>query len=170
MDSALKGDPGGLFLLLYLLPGLLGGVVFDFLIGGPKREIFDRLVTALILTLAASVLLKVVLHMPVVPVRVDKDTPISAVLDAFIGRNLLYASIFSVLIATAFAAPANRGTTYEVLRWMGLTFNNGPADVWADGKSLVGWPKYFSATGAPRGVACRSDVVGAGRLRRHCGG
>ena len=41
----LKGDAGPVFMALYLLPGLLGTVVYDYLVEGEKRDNVERILT-----------------------------------------------------------------------------------------------------------------------------
>ena len=168
MDEVLKGGTGAVFLFLYLFPGFLGSLVYDFLVESRKRDNFERIVAALVLTLLSSVALKVGFGVSLLPVTVDKETPVSTVVNAFFGRNLLYGSLLSLAIVVVLAICNNSGFTYRLLNWLRLSTRASSADVWADtfdrlrgnwirirftdGRSLVGWPKFYSQFGDPREV------------------
>jgi hypothetical protein len=47
----IKGGANAVAIFLYLLPGFLGMATYDYLVEGPKREVFDRLVLTLYLQL-----------------------------------------------------------------------------------------------------------------------
>jgi hypothetical protein len=184
MDQ-LRSDSGALFLFLYLLPGFIGLLVYDFLAEGRQREVLEKLVIAITLTLVSALLVNVVFQVPLFPEpkivartgffaalsvviggEPGKDLEAAAVLSAFIGKNLLYQSIASTLLAAAFAALNNKGLVYKAARLLRLTFKTGHTDVWADvfygmqgkwvrvryddGSQLVGWPQYISNPGVPR--------------------
>ena len=112
MDEVLSGGSGAVFLFLYLFPGFLGSIVYDFLVQGRRRENFERVVAALVLTLLSSVALKVGLDLPLLPLVVDEKTPLTAVIDAFIGRNLFYGSLLSAVFAALLAVLNNKGVIY----------------------------------------------------------
>lgn len=75
MDEVLKGQTGAVFLFLYLLPGFLGSLVYEFAVEGRKRDNFERIVAALVLTLLSSVSLKVVLGITLLPTAVNGNAP-----------------------------------------------------------------------------------------------
>lgn len=150
MDQ-LRSDSGALFLFLYLLPGFIGLLVYDFLAEGRKRETLDRLVIAFTLTLLSAILVNLVFRVPLFPEpRVAartgifaalsaliggepaKDLEAAAVLSAFITTNLLYQSVASTVLATVFAALNNKGLLYKAARFLRLTLKTGNVDVWAD--------------------------------------
>lgn len=193
MDEVLKGGTGAVFLFLYLFPGFLGSLVYDFLVESRKRDNFERIVAALVLTLLSSVALKVGFGVSLLPLAVDKETPVSTVVNAFFGRNLLYGSLLSVSIVVLLAVCNNSGITYRILNWFRLSTKASSVDVWADtfdrlrgswikirfsdGRSLIGWPKFYSQFGDPReifladaswwvpdedGTLIAQDVLGAG--------
>lgn len=166
MDEVLKGGSGALFLFLYLFPGFLGSLVYDFLIEGRKRDNFERIVAALALTLLSSVALKAVLGMALLPVGLGTDASLVTVIDAFVGRNLLYGSIASIAIAALLAMLNNSRLAYQLLNALRITTKASSVDVWADafdryrgfwirlrfadGRMLVGWPQFYSQFGDPR--------------------
>jgi hypothetical protein len=174
MDEVLNGGAGAVFLFLYLFLGFLGSLVYDFLVEGRKRDNLERIVAALVLTLLSSVALKVVLSIPVLPVTLDKDASLARVIDAFVGRNLFYGSLLAVGIAGALAVLNNTGATYWALQRLRITTKASSVDVWADmfdrfrgywirvrftdGRSLVGWPQYYSQFGDPREVFLANAV------------
>jgi hypothetical protein len=164
-DELPKGESGTVFLLLYLFPGLLGSFVYDFLAEGRKRENFERIVGALALTLVTSVTLTF-FGLPLLPVRLEENTPLSDVIEGFIGRNLLYGSLLAVGIGTALACLNNWGTTFDLFQFLGITNKTSSVDVWADtfgtyrgrwvrlrfqdGVTLVGWTRFYSQFGDAR--------------------
>lgn len=150
MDE-LKGDSGALLLFLYLLPGFIGLLVYDFLAEGRQRETLEKLVIALVLTLVSALLVNYVFEVPLFPEpravqragffaalsalvggEPAKDLETAAVLSAFLTRNLLYQSVASTLLAALFAALNNKGLVYKAARFLRLTLKTGNADVWAD--------------------------------------
>jgi hypothetical protein len=168
MEEVLKGSSSAVFLFLYLFPGFLGSLLYDFLVEGRKRENFVRIIVALTLTLLTSVTLKFLIGLPLLPLAIDEKAPISSVIDGFFGRNFLYATVLSAAIATALAWSNNTGTTFAVLRFLGITNKTSSVDVWTDtlgrfrgywvvirfrdGRSLTGWPRYYSLFGDPREI------------------
>lgn len=193
MDEVLKGGTGATFLFLYLFPGFLGSLVYDFLVEGRKRENFERIIAALVLTLVSSVVLHVVFAVPLLPDAVDREAPVATVIAAFFGRNLLYESLLSTAIAVIFAVANNFRLIYSALNLLRVTDKYSSVDVWSDifdkyrgfwlkvefsdGRSLIGWPRFYSLLGDPRelfladatwlesdtdGTIVARDVEGAG--------
>lgn len=169
MDKVIGGGSVALYLFFYILPGLLGSIIYDYVIEGERRDNTDRIATALVLTLVSSVTLNYFFDVPIVPsLEVHNDTRIDTIINAFFGKSLLQASLLSSLLALSFAVLNNHGWTYGLLRFLRITYKTGDADVWQemfyklrgywiilrfrDGRSLVGWPKYFSPSGKPREV------------------
>jgi hypothetical protein len=167
VDDVLKGETGALFLFLYLLPGFLGAVVYDYLVERESPSNFDRIIEALVLTLASSVVAHVGFGVPLIPnITLAKDTPLTEVLGAFLGTSILYIALTAVIISVIFAFINNHNIIYWILNRTRLTYKNGDGDVWQDtfykhrkfwisikfedGRSLIGWPQYYSPTGKPR--------------------
>jgi len=163
----LKGGVVAVFIAFYLLPGLLGTVVYDYLVEGEKRDNFERVLHAFVLTLVSTLMVHGVFGLPLLPAGdVGNDTPVTRVLEAVLDKNLLYVSCSSVFIAVAVAALNNHGVIYRLLKALKLTHKVSSVDVWqdtfnrharqwirvtfSDGRVLVGWPKHYSATGKPR--------------------
>ena len=166
MDEVLKGENSAVFLFFYLFPGFLGAIVYDFLFEGRKRENFERVILAFVLTLVSSVLLNVAFGMSLLPISVDNGTPIAKVIDVFIGRNLFFTSLISITIAVGLAYLNNSRLLYKPLNLTRITTKASSVDVWADafdryrgfwinlrfadGRLLVGWPRFYSQFGEPR--------------------
>jgi len=53
--------------LLYLLPGFLGAVVYYYLVEGEKPDNFERVIHALALTLASSLVVHGIFHLRLIP-------------------------------------------------------------------------------------------------------
>ena len=194
MEDVLKGESGALFLFLYLLPGFLGAVIYDYLVERQPPSNFERIIEALVLTLVSSVVAHVGFGVPLLPnIELSKDTSLTAIVGAFLDKSVLFISIISVSISVIFSILNNHGIIYLALNRVRLTYKNGDGDVWQDtfykhrkfwirltfqdGRSLIGWPKYYSSTGKPRelfvadatwwepdssGNLTSVDVVGAG--------
>ncbi len=108
MPDVLKGEAGPLFLLLYLLPGFLGAVMYYYLVEGEKPDNFERVIHALALTLASSLVVHGIFHFSLLPdISLTKDTSSLGVLNAVLGRSLLYITVMSVIIAVVFAILVN---------------------------------------------------------------
>lgn len=167
MEDVLKGEAGALFLFLYLLPGFLGAVVYDYLVERQRPTNFDRIIEALVLTLASSILAHVWFQVPLLPnANLSRDTPPTKILSVFLTSNIVYISFCAIGISVIFAIVNNQGWIYWVLNRLRLTYKHGDWDVWQDtfykhrkywinvrfkdGRSLIGWPQYYSATGKPR--------------------
>lgn len=172
MEDFLKGDSGAVYIFLYLLPGFLGLAVYDYLVEGEKREIFDKIVFALSIALVSYLAVSVLFGMPLVPgLGVIKDGSAATVLSLLLGRNLVLVSAASVALSIILAGHTNDGIPLGISRFLRLTYKTSSVDVWqdtfyrfrgywvritfADGKELIGWPQYFSAVGKPRELFLR---------------
>jgi Family of unknown function (DUF6338) len=191
VDDVLKGESGAAVLFFYLFPGFLGSLVYDFLVEGRKRENFERIIAALVLTLVSSVALNVGFGISLSPPHIGKDAPFAEIVDAFVGKNLLDASLLTLGLAIVLAFVNNSGFLYAILRKMDLSNKKSDFDVWSDmfnefqrkwivvrfddGRSIIGWPKYYSKSGEPReffiadaswlepnetGIIVQTDVAG----------
>jgi hypothetical protein len=169
MPDVLKGEAGPLFLLLYLLPGFLGAVMYYYLVEGEKPDNFERVIHALALTLASSLVVHGIFHFSLLPdITLTKDTSSLGVLNAVLGRSLLYITVMSVIIEVVFAILVNHDIILGFLRRLKITYKTSTVDVWqdtfykyngywlrlrfSDGRSLIGWPQYYSPTGKPREI------------------
>lgn len=167
MDEFLKGGTDTVALVLYLLPGFLGMAVYDYLVEGPAREIFDRVVFALSMTLLSAVCVHLLFKVPMVPlVVIKKDSNVFELVGSVVGSNMVYTTVAATLLSTGLAALNNYGVVLAAARKVRLTYKRSAVDVWQDvfyayrgywiritfmdGRELVGWPRYFSAVGQPR--------------------
>lgn len=169
MEKIVGTGPIALYLFFYLLPGLFGSMVYDYILEGEKRENIDRVASALVLTLASAMVLHYAAGAPIVPsFEVTNETRVDALMNAFLGENLLRATLLSTVIALVFGALNNHGLLYLLLRAIHITYKTGDGDIWQqtfykfrgcwisiefkDGRRLVGWPKFFSSTGKQREI------------------
>jgi hypothetical protein len=167
MDEFLKGGTDAVALVLYLLPGFLGMAVYDYLVEGPPREIFDRVVFALSMTLVSAVCVHLILKVPMIPfIVIKKDSNVFELVGSIVGSNMVYTTIASALISIILAALNNYGVILAAARAVRLTYKTSAVDVWqdvfykfrgywirvtfVDGRELIGWPRYFSSVGQPR--------------------
>jgi hypothetical protein len=170
MENIFGGGAIGLYLFLYLLPGLFGTLVYEYVIEGERRDVLDRIATALVLALISYLALHFIAGENVVPrVEVRSDTPLNVILDAFLEpAHLFWATIISTGVAAIFAVAQNHGWIYAALRQLRMTRKTGESDVWQqtfylyfdrwislefkDGRRLVGWPQRFSSSGQRRAL------------------
>jgi len=167
MDDFLKGDSGAVYIFLYLLPGFLGLAVYDYLVEGLPREIFDKVVFALSIALVSYLTVSALFAAPLVPgLGLSKDSDAATVLSLLLGRNLIYVSAVSVILSILLAFLTNYGVMLWIFRKLRLTYKTSSVDVWqdtfyrfrgywvrlsySDGRELIGWPQYFSSVGKPR--------------------
>ena len=167
MEDVLGGSAGAVFIFFYLLPGLLGTSIYDFLVEGEPRSNVQRIIFALSLTLLSALTLRVAFNVPMVPaVAVTKDADAALVMRALLERHLLFLTAISAGLGILLAAANNHGLILAVFRVTRLTYKVSAADVWQDtfykfrgywvrvtfddGRILVGWPRYFSGIGKPR--------------------
>lgn len=163
----LKGDAGPVFIVLYLLPGVLGVVVYDYLISGERKGVIEQIFLVLALDVVSSLLVHVVFRVPLgVFAEVTEDASVTEFIELIVRNNLLYLSIASVLISAGFAFANKDNLLYNILRNIGVVNRIGSVDVWqevfrrsrrmwvrvtfSDGRILVGWPSIYSLSGRPR--------------------
>ena len=170
MENVFGGGAIGLYLFLYVLPGIFGAFVYDYVLEGEKRETVDRVLSALVLALVGYLSLYVLTGARLVPnVEIKSDTPPNVILDAFLQpKHLLFVTIISVGFGLAFAIAENHGWIYRLMRLLRMTRKTGESDVWqqtfyqyfdrwislefTDGRRLVGWPRLFSSSGKSRAL------------------
>ncbi|MGO9742877.1 MAG: DUF6338 family protein [Roseiarcus sp.] len=172
MDNIFGGGAIGLYLFLYLLPGLFGALVYEFTLDGEKRELMDRVATALVLVLAlvSNLALHFLFGERVVPnIEIKSDTPANVILDALLQpTHLLLATLISSAVALGFAVAMNHGWIYAAMRTLKLNRKTGETDVWQqmftlyfdhwialeleDGRQLVAWPMRSSSSGRDRAL------------------
>ena len=154
----------GFMLLLYILPGLIGYLIYESLASVVKRDVFDKIIFSLSLTLVSALITNVLFSIPLVPNIIDSQTTnLSAILDVFVRTNLLYTSTVACIIGILFAGIRNLGVFYTIFGWFRITKRTGMIDPWhqvfstfqrrwimlsfSDGTKLIGWPKYYSEDG-----------------------
>lgn len=167
MEEVMKGDYGALFIFLYLLPGFVGAVVYDYLIEREPPSGFERIIEALVLTLVSSTVAHLAFRIPLFPdLALNKDTSLTSVLGAFIGTSLMYIALISAAISLVIACMNNHKLLYGLLNATKITFKYGEYDVWKDmfdlkrgywvklalkdGRFLIGWPRFYSSSDKPR--------------------
>ena len=164
-----KSLAGVAFVAFYLLPGLLGTVVYDYLVEGEKRDNFERILQAFVLTLLNALLVHEMLGTPLIPdIDMTGEAQVSKIASALLDKNLVILSLSASVIGLVFAVINNHGLLYAVLRKLRITHKMSAVDVWqdvlnrnprcwvrvsfSDDSYLVGWPRYYSATGKPREI------------------
>jgi len=159
-----QSNIGLLFFFLYLLPGFLGIIVYDYLSVGEKRDNFQKTIDALALTLVSILCVHYMAGIPFLPSV--RNTQTTDLLNDLLSLHLFLTSLAAAGIAIALAICNNHGVLYRILKALKFTYKYSMMDVWqdtfykhtkfwliirfADGRALVGWPKYYSETGKPR--------------------
>lgn len=170
MGSFFSGGALGLYLLLYVLPGILGALAYEYVVEGEPRDALDRVATALVLALVSALISSLVFGQSLTPkLAIGPETPPDIILGAFLQpKHLALSTVISTAAALAFAAAQNHGWIYSALRRLKFTKKASRNDVWQqtfylfgnrwisvefkDGRRLVGWPLRFSAPGQPRAL------------------
>lgn len=170
MNNIFGSGAINLYLFLYLLPGILGALVYEYVVEQEPREALDRIATALVLALfgaLASTLFSIGALAP--HFIVHSDTPPDKILEAFLQpKPLLISTLISASVAILFGTAQNHGWIYGALRFLKITKKTGRSDVWQqtfylmgdrwislefkDGRRLIGWPQRFSSSGQPRAL------------------
>jgi hypothetical protein len=161
-------------ILLFLLPGFVGLIVYEIAAEVPKRETFEKVVVAIGLTVVASVLHGILgSFYPYFgsPAGLEQIAAYAAAKDnAQAAANLATAraiiaglgwtTAIAVLLGLVSATLQNKGGVYKTLLHLGITKRTGAIDVWhqvfsrgaqcwvrlryKNGAMLIGWAKYFS--------------------------
>jgi hypothetical protein len=170
MGNFFGGGATGLYLFLYVLPGILGALVYEYVVEGEPRDTLDRIAAALVLALVSALSSSLLFGQSLTPnIEVRSETPPDVILGAFLRpKHLALSTLISVAVALSFAAAQNHGWVYGVLRKLKLTKKTSRNDVWQqtlylygnrwislefkDGRRLVGWPLRFSSSGQPRAL------------------
>jgi hypothetical protein len=161
-------------ILLFLLPGFVGLIVYEIVAEVPKRETFDKVVVAIAITVVASVLHGILgacypyfgspagLEQVAAYAAAKDDAQAAANLAA--ARAIIAGLGWTTAIAAALglvsAAFQNWGAMHGLLRLLGITRRTGAIDVWhqvfsrgeqcwvrlvyKNGTLLVGYAKYFA--------------------------
>ncbi len=152
-----------LAVLLVLLPGLVGLLVFTNLAVDGERDPLDRIVIALVLSMLAGVVTDLTLSVSAIHAAAKESVP--SLLDHYSSPATLARTCVAVAMSAAAAVAQNRGWIYGIARLIGLTPRTGRIDVWhevfaglpdegrwvhllfKDGKRLLGAPESYSLTG-----------------------
>lgn len=161
-------------ILLFLLPGFVGLIVYEIVAEVPKRETFDKVVVALVLTVLASVIHGFIGTMwPYfgAPAGLEKivamyaaKTDAQAAQNALSGNAIIaglgWTTAVAVILGFVFALMQNKGVAYTLLYEYRVAKRTGAIDVWhqvfsrgnkcwvrlryKNGAVLVGYAAYFS--------------------------
>lgn len=142
-----------LTLLTKLLPGFLAAAIFHALTAYPKRDIFDRIVTALIFTLVSGVL--------VLPLRelfflMGREGIVLG--DWTSETQLAWMTLFGASLGVGWAYAINHDCPHRLLRRLGVTKKTAIPTSWfsafgiydrfvilhfENGRRLMGWPREW---------------------------
>jgi hypothetical protein len=161
-------------ILLFLLPGFVGLIVYEIVAEVPKRETFDKVVVAIAITVVATVLHGILgsyypyfgtpagLEQVAAYAAAKDDAQAAANLAAAraIIAGLTWTTAIAAGLGLVSAAFQNWGVVHGLLRLLGITRRTGAIDVWhqvfsrgeqcwvrliyKNGTMLVGYAKYFS--------------------------
>jgi hypothetical protein len=161
-------------ILLFLLPGFVGLIVYEIAAEVPKRETFEKVVVAIGLTVVASVLHGILGSFypyfgspagleQIAAYAAAKDN-VQAAANLATARAIIaglgWTTAIAVVLGLVSATLQNKGGVYKTLLHFGITKRTGAIDVWhqvfsrgarcwvrlryKNGTMLVGWAKYFS--------------------------
>jgi hypothetical protein len=195
MDEVLTASSPVLFLFLLLLPGFLGVSMYGYIRETRSLSNFDRVVAAFALAfLSASIaywfslLCQKYLGSDIIPIipliPLGQGTTVPQVLNFMINIDLVWHIFFAIAIAGFVAISNNYGLVAKTLIYFHLSNRRSNYDVWTDvfftqskcwirldfkdGRTLTGWPKYYSKNGDPRELfiaeATWGTPDGAGRV------
>lgn len=166
MGDVVTGEVGAFLLIMYLLPGFLGLVVYDFIAESEKRDNFGRFIGALSLTLVSGIVVGLISHKAILPPEFASDAKLRDVIAAFLNIQVVWLTLASCILAVGIAFGNNKGYLYRAARCVGITYRTGRIDVWqevfhgnrgkwvriqfSDGRTLIGWPQYYSEFGKER--------------------
>ncbi len=156
-----------LILLVYLMPGFIGMLVFESLAEIKRRQSPEKIGLIVFFAITSIFSINIMHNISLMPNFEElKKNPDS--LSSLIKTNIFYASVASALFGVIFSTIANYRLIYKVAAWLRLTKRTGSIDPWhqvfskhrrvwvqvrfEDGSILVGWPKYYSEEGEIREV------------------
>lgn len=151
---------GLIYLLLFLLPGLLAVGIFRVLAEARPLQQFDVIVLGFALTLIAN-LMAYLFGVSMLPdIRVSEDRVLYFAYENLTAANLAAVTGFSVVLSLMFSWLHRQPKLWAYLRWCGLTNKTGRIDVWhdfhednrgtwlevklKDGQILTGWARFYS--------------------------
>lgn len=160
-------DAATFAILLFLLPGLIGLLVFERIAEISRtRTAFDKIVVGAALAITSTAITNWVLSIFGAPLIQGVAAPENGaamslmIVDNVAGWPLAANAAAAVILAGLAAGLHNSGWLFAVLRWARLTNNTGRIDIWhdvfstyrgswvrvkfKDGLELVGWPEYYS--------------------------
>src|ERR1700690_172965 len=114
MGNIFGGGAIGLYLFLYVLPGILGALIYEYVVEGEPRDILDRIATALVLALISALASWLLFGQALTPrFEIRSDTPPDAILGVFLQpKHLLLSTSLSAVVALFFAVAQNHGWVY----------------------------------------------------------
>ncbi|MEI6557247.1 MAG: DUF6338 family protein [Rhodospirillaceae bacterium] len=129
----IKSLAGVALVPFYLLPGLLGTVVYDYLVEGEKRDNLERVLHAFVLTLVNALLVHEVVGTPLISnIDVSGEAQVSKIASALLDRNLLILALSASILSLVFAVVNNHDLLYRALRWLKVTYKVSSVGVWKD--------------------------------------
>jgi hypothetical protein len=150
-----------IYLLIFLLPGLIGVMIFRMLADAKRLDRFDILTFALMLTLLSNFAADFVVGVSLLPdIRVAGDRLLFVSYSQYTIVNLSIVTAASLILGFACVFLNRAGWVYRLFQKTGLTMKTGRINVWhdvfescrgrwlhvrfKDGTSIIGWPKFFS--------------------------
>lgn len=156
-----------LLLLVYLMPGFIGMLVFESLAEIKRRQSPEKIGLIVFFTIISILSISIIHPVSLVP-DFDELKKNPGLLSDLVKSNVLQSSVAAALFGVVFSTIANYRIIYIVASFLKLTKRTGSIDPWhqvfskhrrvwiqirfEDGSILVGWPKYYSEEGEVREV------------------
>ena len=156
-----------LILLVYLMPGFIGMLVFEALAEIKRRQSPEKIGLIVFFAILSIFSVNIFRSVSLIPNFEElKKSP--ELLSDLIKTNIFFASISAAVFGVVFSVIANYRIVYKIASWLRISKRTGSIDPWhqvfskhrkvwvqirfEDGSILVGWPKYYSEEGEVREV------------------
>lgn len=156
-----------LILLVYLMPGFIGMLVFEALAEIKRRQSPEKIGLIVFFAIISIFSVNIFRDVSLIPNFEElKKSP--ELLSNLIKENIFFSSLFAAAFGVAFSAIANYRVVYKIASLLRISKRTGSIDPWHqvfskhrkvwvqirfdDGSILIGWPKYYSEEGEVREV------------------
>lgn len=107
--------------------------VYEYLVEGIRRDVFDKIVFALVGTLVGSLGAHQVFHTLVFPALVVRaDSNMFDRFGGLIGKEMVDTTLCAVVLSIALAVLNNQGVLLGIAQVFRITYKTSAADVWQD--------------------------------------
>lgn len=161
------GSLDALLLLVYLMPGLIGMLVFESFAEIKKRQFSEKIGFIVLFTIVSVLVVSQYRPVDILPnIESMKHSPVT--ISTVIKNNIFHASVVSICLGMLFAFIANSKILFFLANKARMSNRTGAVDPWQqvfsrfrkkwvqirfeDGSRIVGWPKYYSEDGEAKEI------------------